>query len=110
MVYLCSAMLPWLAYSETVSRGSQAVLTNAQYLRKLPIPESAFVAQAMVSSAISLAISYALLAVAAVALWLRAQRVLVAGAGGLRAVAGAGLRGWRRSVRRSCRSSRTLPS
>jgi len=66
VVYLCSAMLPWLAFSETVSRGSQAVLTNAQYLRKLPIPESAFVAQTVVSSAISLAISYAILAVAAI--------------------------------------------
>lgn len=66
VVYLCSAMLPWLAFSETVARGSRAILANAQYLRKLPIPESAFVAQAAVSSAIGLAISYAILAVAAI--------------------------------------------
>lgn len=66
VVYLCSAMLPWLAFSETVSRGSNAILANAQYLRKLPIPESAFVAQTAVSSAIGLAISYSLLAVAAI--------------------------------------------
>lgn len=66
VVYLCSAMLPWLAFSETVSRGSQAVVSNAQYLRKLPIPESAFVAQTVVSAAIGLAISYAILAVAAI--------------------------------------------
>ena len=65
VVYLCSAMLPWIAFSETVSRGSQSVLANSQYLRKLPIPESAFVAQTVVSSAISLAISFAILAVAA---------------------------------------------
>ena len=64
-VYLCSAMLPWLAFSETVSRGSMAIVANAQYLRKLPIPESAFVAQVVVSSAIGLAVSYAILAVAA---------------------------------------------
>lgn len=66
VVYLCSAMLPWLAFSETVSRGSNAIRANAQYLRKLPIPESAFVAQTVVSSAIGLAISYCLLAVAAI--------------------------------------------
>jgi len=59
-------MLPWIAFSETVSRGSRAILTNAQYLRKLPIPESAFVAQMVVSSAIGLAISYAILAAAAI--------------------------------------------
>ncbi|MEQ8843441.1 MAG: ABC transporter permease [Phycisphaerales bacterium] len=66
VVYLCSAMLPWIAFSDTVGRGSRAILANAQYLRKLPIPESAFVAQAVVSSAIGLAISYAILAVAAI--------------------------------------------
>lgn len=66
VVYLCSAMLPWLAFGETVSRGSNAIRANAQYLRKLPIPESAFVAQTVVSSAIGLAISFTLLAVAAI--------------------------------------------
>lgn len=66
VVYLCSAMLPWIAFGETVNRGSNAIRANAQYLRKLPIPESAFVAQTVVSSAIGLAISYAMLAVAAI--------------------------------------------
>jgi ABC-type polysaccharide/polyol phosphate export permease len=66
VVYLCTAMLPWIAFSETVNRGSNAIRANAQYLRKLPIPESAFVAQAVLSSAITLAISYAILAVAAI--------------------------------------------
>ncbi len=66
VVYLCSAMLPWLAFGETVTRGSNAIRANAQYLRKLPIPESAFVAQAVVSSAIGLLISYTILALAAI--------------------------------------------
>ena len=66
LVYLCSAMLPWLAFSECLTRGGRAILANAQYLRKMPIPESVFVAQAVVSSAFGLLISYALLAVFAI--------------------------------------------
>ncbi|MCW5755700.1 MAG: ABC transporter permease [Phycisphaeraceae bacterium] len=66
LVYLCSAMLPWMAFSECLTRGGRAILANAQYLRKMPIPESVFVAQAVVSSAIGLLISYALLAIFAI--------------------------------------------
>ncbi len=67
-VYLCSAMLPWNAFAECVNRGTQAFVTNAPYLRKLPIPEQVFVAQTALSSAFGLAISYVVLVVFAICL------------------------------------------
>ena len=67
-VYLCSAMLPWTAFADCINRGTNAFIHNAIYLRKLPIPEQVFVAQSALSTAISLAISYALLIIVAVCL------------------------------------------
>ncbi|MEO1008478.1 MAG: ABC transporter permease [Planctomycetota bacterium] len=64
-IFLCSALLPWLAFGECISRGTRALISNAQYLRKMPIPESVFVAQVVVAAAIGLVISYALLAIVA---------------------------------------------
>lgn len=67
-VYLCSALLPWIAFGECLTRGTQSFVTNAIYLRKLPIPEQVFVAQTALSTAISLAISFTLLIVLSIAL------------------------------------------
>lgn len=61
VLYLCSALLPWFAFAECVNRGTHAFVSHAQYLRKVPIPEQVFVAQAAVTAAIGLAISYVLL-------------------------------------------------
>ncbi len=66
-VYLCSGFFPWLAFTDCVTRGCNAFLANANYLKKLPIPEQVFVAQNVVSSSLSLAINFALLLVIAVA-------------------------------------------
>jgi ABC-type polysaccharide/polyol phosphate export permease len=60
-LYLCSGFLPWIAFSECVLRGSNAFLENANYLKKMPIPEQVFVAQAAMSATIGLFISWALL-------------------------------------------------
>ncbi len=67
-VYLCSALLPWSALSECINRGTHSFLTNAPYLRKLPIPEQVFVAQTALSTAIGLALSFAALILVAVIL------------------------------------------
>jgi lipopolysaccharide transport system permease protein len=67
-VYLCSALLPWAAFTECMNRGTQAFVHNALYLRKLPIPEQVFVAQTALATAISLTISFSLLVVFAVTL------------------------------------------
>lgn len=67
-VYLCAAMLPWAAFSECITRGTQSFVHNAVYLRKLPIPEQVFVAQSALSTMFGLAISYAVLIAVAVCL------------------------------------------
>jgi ABC-type polysaccharide/polyol phosphate export permease len=60
-LYLCSGILPWVAFSECVARGANAFVENAGYLRKLPIPEQVFVAQNAVSATLGLMISISLL-------------------------------------------------
>jgi ABC-type polysaccharide/polyol phosphate export permease len=67
-VYLCSALLPWTAFSECLNRGTQSFVHNAIYLRKLPIPEQVFVAQTALATAMSLTISFSLLVVFSVAM------------------------------------------
>lgn len=61
VVYLCSALLPWYALAECLSRGTHALTAHALHLRKTAIPEAVFVAQAALSAALSLAIALAVL-------------------------------------------------
>ena len=65
-LYLCAGMLPWIAFSECISRGTNALTANAQFLKKLAVPEYLFIAETAVSSSIGLVISFALLLVFAV--------------------------------------------
>ena len=67
-IYLCSGLLPWLGFSECVSRGTQSLLENATYLKKLPIPEQIFVAQNALGSTLSVGISILLLLLLTIAL------------------------------------------
>jgi lipopolysaccharide transport system permease protein len=60
-LYLCSGFLPWIAFSECVLRGANSFLENANYLKKMPIPEQVFVAQAATSATISLFFSLSLM-------------------------------------------------
>lgn len=71
VLYLCSGFLPWLAFSECVTRGANAFSENAGYLKKLPIPEQVFVAQTAASATLGLAISVGLLLAVSAALGLR---------------------------------------
>src|SRR3954462_9223136 len=61
LLYLCAGLLPWLAFSECVTRGTNAFAENAAYLKKLPIPEQVFVAQTAASATLGLGISFSLL-------------------------------------------------
>jgi ABC-type polysaccharide/polyol phosphate export permease len=45
IIYLCSGLLAWNAFAETVLRSSAALVSNAGYLKKLPLPEQIFVAE-----------------------------------------------------------------
>jgi lipopolysaccharide transport system permease protein len=61
LLYLTSALLPWLAFAECVTRGCNAFSDNATYLKKLPIPEHVFVAQSAAAATLGLVISFSLL-------------------------------------------------
>lgn len=60
-IYICTGLLPWIAFSECISRGANSFIENANYLKKLPIPEQIFVAKGAVSATLSLFISMLLL-------------------------------------------------
>ncbi|HEY2589570.1 MAG TPA: ABC transporter permease [Tepidisphaeraceae bacterium] len=63
VLYLCCGFLPWLAFSECVTRGTVAFLENAAYLRKLPMPEQVFVAQCACAATMGLGISFSMLVI-----------------------------------------------
>jgi ABC-type polysaccharide/polyol phosphate export permease len=71
LLYLCAGLLPWLAFAECVTRGTNAFAENAAYLKKLPIPEQVFVAQTAASATLGLVISFGLLLIISLALGLR---------------------------------------
>jgi ABC-type polysaccharide/polyol phosphate export permease len=60
-LYLCSGFLPWISFAECVLRGANSFLENANYLKKMPIPEQVFVAQTAMSATFGLFISLGLL-------------------------------------------------
>lgn len=62
-IYLCAGLIPWTGFSDTVSRCTNSFVENANYLRKLAIPEQVFVAQNAGSSFLSLMIGMTLLVV-----------------------------------------------
>lgn len=61
VLYLCAGFLPWMALAEALTRGTTAFTDNAAYLKKLPVPEPVFVAQAVASASLGLVISFSLL-------------------------------------------------
>jgi lipopolysaccharide transport system permease protein len=61
VLYLGSGFLPWGAFADCVARGTNALVGNAIFLKKMPIPEQVFVAQAAVSAALAMLIVEALL-------------------------------------------------
>ncbi len=65
-LYLCSGFLPWIAFSECVTRGASFSLENANYPTKMPNPKQVFVAQAATSATIGLFMSLGLLFAVAV--------------------------------------------
>lgn len=65
ILYLCSGLFPWLAFSASVIQGSNALRVNARYLNKLPIPEEIFVAKLAVTETLVLSVYLVLLVIAA---------------------------------------------
>jgi len=60
-IYLCVGLIPWMSFSATVSRCANSFIENANYLKKMAIPEQIFVVQNALSSFLSLIISMTLL-------------------------------------------------
>jgi lipopolysaccharide transport system permease protein len=67
VVFLCSGLLPWNAFGETVMRGVSSLVGNAGYLKNLRIPEQIFVAQDACSGFLSALVALALFMVFAAA-------------------------------------------
>jgi lipopolysaccharide transport system permease protein len=61
ILYLASGFLPWTAFTDCVTRGTNALVGNAAYLKKMPIPEQVFVAQSATSATLSMFIVEVLL-------------------------------------------------
>ncbi|HEX4053990.1 MAG TPA: ABC transporter permease [Tepidisphaeraceae bacterium] len=61
VVYLCSGLFPWMALADCITRSCNAFITNASYLKKLPIPEQVFVAQNAATTLMNLCLNFALL-------------------------------------------------
>jgi lipopolysaccharide transport system permease protein len=60
-IYLCSGLVPWIGFNEVMTSCTNSFVQNANYLKKLGIPEQIFVAQSAGSSLLSLGISMVLL-------------------------------------------------
>ena len=68
VVYLCSGLFPWLALNESIIAGCNAFVANANYLRKLPVPEQVFVASTAMTATLTLLMNFVLLICVAVPL------------------------------------------
>ena len=42
VLFLCTGMLPWLSFADSISRGTQSLVRNASYLQKMALPEAIF--------------------------------------------------------------------
>jgi ABC-type polysaccharide/polyol phosphate export permease len=68
VLYLACGFLPWGAFVDSVIRGTQSLVGNAVFLKKMPIPEQVFVAEAAVSGVLAMGIALILVLVLAVLL------------------------------------------
>lgn len=64
-LFLCAGLIPWFAFSESLTNGLDSFRANAAYLKRLPVPEQAFIAQTALTSTLHLGISFTLLLCAA---------------------------------------------
>ena len=60
VVFLCSALIPWTIYSNTIIRLSGNFLEHSQYIRKLNIPKWVFIAYVSLSACVQFVMLYVL--------------------------------------------------
>ena len=59
-IYICAGLLPWIAFSETLSRNTTAFLAHSNLIKKVAFPHPILVMYQVVSGTITLAIMLAL--------------------------------------------------
>ncbi len=64
-LFLCSGLLPWVAFSECVVQGAGGFQRNAPYLRRLAVPEEVFIAERALSATLGLGLSFVVLIIVA---------------------------------------------
>ena len=57
-VYLCSGLIPWLAFQDSVVKVSTAFTANAQFLKRMHVAEEIFLIERLLHVAVTLAISF----------------------------------------------------
>jgi lipopolysaccharide transport system permease protein len=67
VLVLCTGLLIWISFTETLLQGSDAFLRNIAYLRRLPFPGEVFVAKSVLMSSIGMALSLLFLVVGSLA-------------------------------------------
>jgi lipopolysaccharide transport system permease protein len=60
VVYLCSALIPWTIFSNTIARLCGNFIEHSQYIRKMNIPKWVFVAYVSLSSCVQFAVLFML--------------------------------------------------
>src|SRR4051812_46327852 len=68
VIFLCSGLLAWNAFAETLLRASGSLVMNAGFLKKLPLPEQIFVAKESATGFLQTIVSLALFVIFAMAL------------------------------------------
>jgi len=59
-IFLCSALLPWIAFQELIGKVSNVFLSNSNLIKKVQFPEEILVIQELISSMITMLISFSL--------------------------------------------------
>lgn len=85
IIFLCSGLLAWNAFADTLSRAAAGLVSNAGYLKKLPLPEQIFIAQEACGGLLTAAISISIFVLFSALIahwgphwqWLQAAPVLV---------------------------------
>src|SRR5437764_1309873 len=60
IIFLCSGLLAWNSFADTLTRSAASLVANAGYLKKLPLPAQIFVAQEAISGLMTATISISL--------------------------------------------------
>lgn len=78
-IFLCSALLPWIAFQEYLMRATGIFVANANLIKKVHFPEEILLIQEIISSLITMTISYSLFIIIAAVFggWVPSPHILL---------------------------------